>query len=105
MLRDIDPNSEVQYNSSGLTNAKGDWTPKTSWYYTKTMKTVLNKMRYAGEIKTEPGIKVYKYKTDNDSTIAFAIWSPTSNNTIIEKANIQLDELKAITRLVEPKKS
>jgi len=104
MLRDVDPNSEVQYNSSGLTNAKGDWTPKTSWYYTKTMKTVLNKMRYAGEIKTEPGIKVYKYKTDNDSTIAFAIWSPTSNNTIIEKANIQLDELKAITRLVEPKK-
>ena len=79
MLRDVDPNSAIQFSASGLVTQKGEWKPKPAWYYVATLKTRLTGMRFAGEVPTgRPDVQVYKFLHGGSSAGAYVVWCPTS---------------------------
>lgn len=85
MLRDVDPNSSTQYDSSGLVGTKGDWTPKISWYYVYTMKNRLKGMTFTGEQASgNPSVWIYKFRQSGGNSGAYVLWCPTSNGTSLD---------------------
>ena len=79
MLRDVDPNSAIQFSASGLVTQKGEWKPKPAWYYVATLRTRLTGMRFAGEVPTgRPDVRVYKFLRDGGAAGAYVAWCPTS---------------------------
>lgn len=99
MFRDTDVNSTEKFDTSGLVLPKGDWTPKTSWFYISTMKNRLAGMRFSGEVDSgDPKVLVYKFRSDK-GTGAYAVWCPTASNTVVD--NYQLKGLGSAATLVE----
>lgn len=91
MLRDVNPNSNIQYDSSGLVGPKGDWSPKPSWYYVYTMKNRLGNFVFAGEQASgHPNVMVYKFIDPDSDNGAYVLWCPTSNGTTVNEYNLSL---------------
>jgi hypothetical protein len=83
MLRDVNPQDGTKYSTSGLVTQKGEWKPKTSWYYTYTMKNRLAGMRFAGEVASgNPKVLIYKFKADKGNG-AYVVWCPTAENATV----------------------
>lgn len=92
MLRDVNPNSSTQYDTSGLVSSQATgYQPKPSWYYVYTMKNKLGNMRYLGEAASgNPNVKIYKFKDVSSNQGAYVVWSPTSNNTTVNGYGLSL---------------
>ncbi|MBO9609617.1 MAG: fibronectin type III domain-containing protein [Paenibacillaceae bacterium] len=93
MLRDVyeTPNPEF-WATSGLTTSKEDgWVPKKSWYYVYTLKNALAGLHYVDEQPSgNANVWIYRF-ADNTGTIrAYALWSPTTNNTTVSNYQLSL---------------
>lgn len=81
MMRDVDPNSETWFASSGLIKQKGDFTPKKSWFYIAALKNILAHTRYIGEQKSShPHILIYKFKNIHSTKGVYVVWAKTSQD-------------------------
>jgi len=92
VVRDEDPNSKVQFNSSGLTSPKPDYTRKPAWYYVYTLKNRLADFVFAGEQASgNPQVMIYKFVNPETNRIVYVLWSPTTNGTVVPDYNLKLD--------------
>ena len=91
MLRDAAPWNYGNYGSSGLVGEKGNWAPKTSWFYVYAMKGTLKDMYFDSVVLESPTVYVYKFKSKlyGNSKECYVAWSPTSNGTTV--ANYKLN--------------
>ncbi|TET07658.1 hypothetical protein E3J84_07195 [Candidatus Aerophobetes bacterium] len=102
MLRDVDPNSGLQYSSCGLVGPKDDWTPKKSWYYVYTMRNRLTGMYYVGEQSSgNSDVWIYKFKTDGGDDGAYVLWCPTRDGTTVDDYELTLTGSPTSATLVE----
>ncbi|MBV9469435.1 MAG: hypothetical protein JO316_01265 [Abitibacteriaceae bacterium] len=84
MLRDVNPADPTQFSSSGLVGPKGDWTPRTSWYYVYTLKNRLKGMNFVNEQASgNPKVTVYHFKAARGPGEAYVLWCPTSDGSIV----------------------
>jgi len=102
MLRDVKPDSPRWFNSCGLIGPKGVWTPKKSWYYVYTMRNTLKEMVFLGEEKSEdPNVLIYKFKSVNGSSGAYAVWAKTKSNYTVPAFKLSLEGAPGKVNLVE----
>ena len=93
MLRDVNADSPYLFATCGLMGPKGDWTPKPSWYYVYTMKNRLAGMSFEKEIPSgNPNVWIYQFRHKVSGDVAYAVWSPTSNNTRVNNYQLQLND-------------
>ncbi|HEV7298422.1 MAG TPA: hypothetical protein VGN72_03590 [Tepidisphaeraceae bacterium] len=87
MLRDVvavKKDVGGKYGTSGLTGVKGDWTPKSSWYYTYTFKSRLTGMRFDGDVASgNENVWIYRFRAD-DGRGAYVAWCPTSDDRTVD---------------------
>lgn len=89
MFRDVDAASTTKYNSSGLVTKKGEWAPRSAWYYVSTIKNRLKGMRFKQVVNSgNANVAIYKFSAASGADSAYAVWCPTSNNSTV--ANYQL---------------
>ncbi len=84
MLRNVTNNGKVQFETCGLVTEKNQWQPKPSWYYTYTTKNTLKGMYFTGEqASLNSNVQIYTYENVAQDTMVYALWSPTSNGTVV----------------------
>ena len=97
MLRDVNPTDTTKFSTSGLVTQKGEWKPKTSWYYTAALKNRLTGMRFAGEVPSKNDkVRVFKFASDQGKT-AFVVWCPTSDDSRVANFSLPVGGAKAAT--------
>ncbi len=102
MLRDVDNDGKTQFETCGLVNEKNDWSPKSSWYYTYTMRNILRNTYYTGEQNSyNSNVLVYKYENASRDTLIYAVWAPTSDGTVIENYQLNLPGKPASAEQIE----
>lgn len=103
MLRDVDPNSSTQFNTSGLCSSKSTgFQPKPSWFYLNTLKTRLNGMTYQTQINSgNPKVMIFKFNHVSQPYSAYVVWCPTHDGTIINNFNLGLLALESNAVKVE----
>src|SRR5690606_30113184 len=70
---------------------KGDWTPKTSWFYIHALKETLKGMRYMGEVSSgNPKLRIYKFKDIGSSKGAYAVCAASSDNYRVDNYSLKL---------------
>ncbi len=100
MLRDVDPQNPQQYSTSGLVTQKGEWKPKTAWFYTYTLKNRLAGMRFQSEMASgNPKVWIYRFKGDQSGG-AYVVWCPTSENAVVSNFKLPIPGAKT-ANLVE----
>lgn len=73
------------YGTAGLLDRTLGFSRKTSWYYIKTLKTLLAGMIYAGElIHQNSQLKAYVFKEKNSGKGAYVLWSNSSEDKSFE---------------------
>ena len=82
MLRDVNAENTVKFNSSGLTREK--WNrhqPKRSWYYVATLRHILTGTRFEREASSgDARVRIYRFRSANvPGRSIYAVWCPTSN--------------------------
>jgi len=83
MLRDAGT-GPGKYSTSGFTTGKGQWQPKSSWYYVYTLKNRLGEMCFAGDVDSGlEDVWVYRFATA-DGCGAYVAWCPTSEDLTVE---------------------
>lgn len=82
MIRDTDNDSEPRWSDCGLTlsDAEGN-TPKTSWYYTYTLKNVLEGYYFDRVVSESEVACVYRYVNEAEDSYVYALWSPTGDGS------------------------
>lgn len=99
MLRDVNPTDATQYSTAGLVTQKGEWKPKTAWYYTATLKNRLSGMRFAGEAPSgSPKVRVLRFASDAGKT-AFVVWCPTSDDSRVANFSLSVGRAAKATRV------
>jgi hypothetical protein len=101
MIRDNNPNSATQFDTSGVTWFCSAWAgcssmpghnpydPKPSWHYIATMKNRLTGMKWRAEQASgNANVLIYTFKNNSTGAGAYVLWAPTSNGTTV--ANYQL---------------
>lgn len=84
MLRDVNPASATQFDTSGLVGPKGSWARKPSWYFVHTLKARLAGMRFEKELAAgRDDVRIYEFRHAEEPRSAFALWCPTSNGSAI----------------------
>jgi hypothetical protein len=102
MLRDVDNDGKTQFETCGLVNEKNDWTPKPSWYYTYTLRNVMKGMYFTGEQNSyNNNVLIYRYENTDRDTMVYAVWAPTSNETVINGYKLNLTGKAVSANLVE----
>ncbi|RXZ80854.1 hypothetical protein EBB07_16715 [Paenibacillaceae bacterium] len=104
MIRDTDGiETPGQFATSGLvTSPATGQVPRTSWYYTYTMKNTLEGLYFKEEADSgNPNVRIYKFMDENDDVKAYAVWSPTSNGTVVNNYTLALSENPDDATLVE----
>lgn len=102
MLRDVDPNDPTWFASCGLVTAKGDWSPKTSWYYVHTLKNTLKNMRYIGEQESaDPNLMIYKFKDVASDRGVYVVWAKTKQNYTVENFALTLGAKATTATLIQ----
>lgn len=97
MLRDVNPDDATQYSTSGLVTQKGEWKPKTAWYYTATLKNRLSGMRFAGDVPSgNPKVRVLRFAGGAGKT-AFVVWCPTSDDTRVARFSLPVGRIQSAT--------
>jgi hypothetical protein len=63
---------------------KGDWTPKTSYYFVATFRNALAPFAYLGQQPSgNANVMIYTFKNPQSSAGAYVVWAPTSNGTTV----------------------
>ncbi len=102
MLRDVDNDGKTQFETCGLVNEKNDWTPKTSWYYTYTMRNILKNTYFTGEQNSyNSNVLIFKYENASRDTLIYALWAPTSDGSVVEDYQLNLSGKPASVKQVE----
>lgn len=103
MLRDVNGDSGGRFNSSGLTTNKATgWQPKDSWYYVYTLKNRLTGMRFLEEQASGNGdVMIYKFKSDAGNSGAYVLWCPTSDGTVANGYQLELQGTPTSALLVQ----
>lgn len=102
MLRDSDSDGKIQFNSCGFVGEKNDWSPKPSWYYVYTMRNTLKGYYFAGEeTSTNSNVLVYKFENALKDTTIYAVWSPTSNSTVVSNFQLNLPNEPNSLKMIE----
>jgi hypothetical protein len=82
---------QIQFNTSGLTGIKGDWTPKASWYFIATFRTRLLTMSFSAEQTSgNPNVTVYAFKDTKSKGGALVVWAPTSTAQVVSGYRLAL---------------
>lgn len=101
MVRDTNPLSETQYDSSGLTGPKPDYVRKPSWYYVYTLKNRLTGTVFAGvQDSGNPGVMDYLFENQQTGQLVYVLWSPTADGTIVPDYSLKLNGTPASVTLV-----
>jgi len=106
MLRDVNPNSVVQYDSSGLTSEKGKHEPKRAWYYVAALRNVLRGTRFESEVPSGDGrVRIYQFRSDDaPPRRVYAIWCPTSGQTQVNGFSLDVPNASVATLItLEPR--
>ncbi len=82
MIRDVEDPTEMRWADCGFTLSSGEgYTPKTSWYYTFTMKDIMKDMFFDAVVSETNAAWVYRFVDESGDKIIYALWSPTSNGS------------------------
>ena len=95
MLRDVNTENPVKYNSSGLTSEKWDGhQPKRAWFYVATLHHVLRGTRFDREIPSaHEDVRIYRFRSDAvPRREIYALWCPTSEGTSVPGFVLQVPE-------------
>ena len=87
MLRDVNAENTVKFNSSGLTREK--WNrhePKRSWYYVATLRHILTGTRFEKQVPSgDERVHIYRFRSANvPGRFVCAVWCPTSSQEQVE---------------------
>ncbi len=113
MLVDNNGTSGGTFASSGLIYYPGSgnvYTPKKSWYYVYTTKNVLTNYKFDAIISSgNSPVWVYRFiNTTNSNKAVYAVWCPSSNNTIVNNYALTLGATTAtqcVQTLLDPTSS
>jgi len=88
MLRDpcdVDVTTcHVQFDTSGLTTAKGKWVPKPAYFFIATARARLASFGFDGPLPSgNANVRIAKFRDSKSTQRAFVLWAPTSNDTIV----------------------
>ncbi len=99
MLRDVDANSTVQYDSSGLTSEKGKHVPKRTWHYVAALRHILRGTRFESEVPSgDANVRVYLFRSDDASARrVYAVWCPTSSQSQVSGFSLDLSNASTAT--------
>lgn len=86
MLRDVNPDDATKYSTSGLTSSQATGhVPKSSWYYTYTLKNRLGDKRFVKEMPSgNPKVNIYLFESDQGEK-AYVLWSPTAEQAQVDE--------------------
>ena len=107
MLRDVNAENALQFQTSGLTSSKDtNYKAKTSWYYVYTFKNRLKGMSFEREIESgDERVMIYRFQhQSNPSKAAYVLWSPTSDGTKISDFRLQLQKKEKHAMLIQLQK-
>lgn len=105
MLRDVNADSVVQYDSSGLTTEKGRHEPKRAWYYVAALRHTLHATRFESEVPSgDARVRIYRFRSDDASPRrVYAVWCPTSDQTQVNGFVLDVPNASAVTLIsLEP---
>jgi len=99
MLRDVDPESAVQYDSSGLTSEKGKHKPKRAWYYVAALRHILRGTRFEAEISSgDARVRICEFCSDEAAPRrVYAIWCPTSSQIQVSGFSLDVPDASGAT--------
>ncbi len=105
MLRDVNADSTVQYDSSGLTSEKGKHEPKRAWYYVAALRHILRGTRFESEVPSgDASVRIYQFRSDDaPSRRIYAVWCPTSSQAQVGGFSLSVPNASAATLItLEP---
>ncbi|MBQ8515788.1 MAG: hypothetical protein IJ496_10365 [Ruminococcus sp.] len=88
------------YADSGLVTEKGSWSKKLAWYYTACLTSTLENADFVQDASDE-SVYHYEFRDRTTGDIIHALWSPTSDGTVIPGYTLSVDE-KACAALTVP---
>ncbi|MBK8807939.1 MAG: hypothetical protein IPO21_15350 [Bacteroidales bacterium] len=92
MSRDVDVTDATKYSTSGLTNVKGSWAKKDSWYYVSTLRKQLGDMFFDAEINSgNENVLLYRFRNEDNTKQAYVAWCPTANGTTVANYTLSFD--------------
>jgi hypothetical protein len=100
MLRDVNADSTVQYDSSGLTSEKAKHhQPKRAWYYVAALRNILRGTRLESEVPSaDAKVRIYQFTSDDTPPRrVYAIWCPTSDQTQVSGFSLDVPNASAAT--------
>lgn len=107
MLRDVNADSTVQYDSSGLTSEKAKHhEPKRAWYYVAALRHVLRGTRLESEVPSgDARVRIYRFRSeDTPCRRLYAIWCPTSSQTRVSGFSLDVPNASAAALItLEPR--
>lgn len=105
MLRDVNPASATQYDSSGLTSEKGKHEPKRAWYYLAALRSALRGTRFEAEIPSgDARVRIHKFRSDDTAPRhVYVLWCPTVNQTQVQGFELDVAHASSATLIaLEP---
>jgi len=93
MLRDVNAESPVKYDSSGLTREK--WNQhrlKRSWHYVATLHRVLKGTRFESEVPSgREDVRIYRFRSDDPPAREVrVVWCPTSEQIAVPSFSLRV---------------
>ena len=98
-LNDGPSSDTTQYSTSGLATKVSEGTvKKSSWYGVNTLKNTLKGYSFAGVVREDSEMYIYKYT--NGTSTYYVLWSPTENNSVIKNYSLNVGDYKESTLTV-----
>jgi hypothetical protein len=100
MLRDVDADSAVQYDSSGVTSSKATHhQPKRAWYYVAALRHILRGTRFDCDVPSgDDRVRIYRFCSEYASPRrVYAVWCPTGDQAQVNGFSLDLPNASAAT--------
>ncbi|MBN1510350.1 MAG: hypothetical protein JW955_26110 [Sedimentisphaerales bacterium] len=100
MLRDVNADSTVQYDSSGVTGSKAvHHPPKRAWYYVATLRHALQGTRFASKVPSDDArVRVYRFCSDDEPPRrVYVVWCPTSSGARVNGFTLAVENASTAT--------
>ncbi|MBO9610517.1 MAG: fibronectin type III domain-containing protein [Paenibacillaceae bacterium] len=96
-----DPTDAAKFSTSSLVGPFENMVPKTAWYYIYTLKNQLKGLSFEAEQASgNPNVMIYRFKDSAGAIKAYALWSPTSNQTSVNGYQLALQGSPSAATLV-----
>lgn len=99
LANDIKGYTAPVYGWCGLVTVDGRLKP--SFYYLSTMRHALYGMSFDEELTSDSRVSVLRYRNKKTGAIAYALWSPTSDGTIIADYTLPIDKRARDVKVVK----